>query len=107
MFIVDLCRHKSGIDVSSVPVEELVTVVGGDAPSLFRGRDTQLAVEGQVVGHVHFRGIPEKPELKLIASHNNMAMLFLCIQRSTPKCHIPSNSNCHNSILNHLQLGNG
>ena len=52
--------NKCGVDVSSVPIEELVAVVSGDAPGLLRGRDTQLAVEGQVVWHVHFRGIPEK-----------------------------------------------
>ena len=75
--------NKCGVDVSRVPIEELVAVVGGDAPSLFRGRHTQLAVEGQVVGHVHFRGIPEKPELQLKFHliHNNMVMLSLCLQK--------------------------
>ena len=63
--VATLSRDEPGVDVAGVPVEELVAVVGGDAPSLFRGRHTQLAVEGQVVGHVHFRGIPERPDSKL------------------------------------------
>ena len=45
--------NKCGVDFSCVPIEELVAVVSGDAPGLLRGRDTQLAVEGQVVWHVN------------------------------------------------------
>ena len=56
-----------------VPIEELVAVVSGDAPGLLRGRDTQLAVEGQIVWHVNLRDIPEKPELKLIAVQRQMS----------------------------------
>ena len=55
--------NKCWVDVSCVPIEELVAVVSWDAPGLLRGRDAQLAVEGQVVWHVNLRGIPEKPEL--------------------------------------------
>ena len=52
--IANLSWDKLGVDVAGVPVEELVAVIGRHLPLLFGGRDPQLAVEGQRVGHVDF-----------------------------------------------------
>ena len=57
--VVDLGRDKFRVDVSGVPVKELVAVVGGHRPLLLRGGDAKLAVQGQGVGHVDLRGVPE------------------------------------------------
>ena len=50
--IANLSWNKLGVDVAGVPVEQLVAVIGGHLPLLLGGRDPQLAVEGQRVGHV-------------------------------------------------------
>ena len=50
--IANLSWDKLGVDVAGVPVEELVAVIGWHRPLLLGGRDPQLAVEGQRVGHV-------------------------------------------------------
>ena len=57
--VVDLGRDKFRVDVSGVPVKELVAVVGGHRPLLLRGGDAKLAVQGQGVRHVDLRGVPE------------------------------------------------
>ena len=59
LVISDLGRDKFRVDVSGVPVKELVAVVGGHRPLLLRGGDAKLAVQGQGVGHVDLRGVPE------------------------------------------------
>merc|ERR1719242_2968778 len=48
---------KFRVDVSGVPVKELVAVVGGHRPLLLRGGDAKLAVQGQGVWHVDLRGV--------------------------------------------------
>ena len=50
--IANLSWNKLGVDVAGVPVEQLVAVIGGHLPLLLGGRDPQLAVQGQRVGHV-------------------------------------------------------
>ena len=56
--VVDLGRDKFRVDVSGVPVKELVAVVGGHRPLLLRGGDAKLAVQGQGVRHVDLRSVP-------------------------------------------------
>ena len=57
--VVDLGRDEFRVDVSGVPVKELVAVVGGHRPLLLRGGDAKLAVQGQGVRHVDLRCVPE------------------------------------------------